>query len=638
MPRSRNTNDKQHLRITDVALPYITNTSVIDPDPHYVLGSHDVLTSIDGTATKRPGWTRFPTAASPFAASSIKRYFFWQQSTSAEFIFISVISAADSLVYKHKIGTDTDWVSIHSCSTNQEPFDYTVSHGFVFFSNGTDNKKYNGTTVTNWGIAAPTLGPGLNLFSATGRVPNHIGHSWAYTFGVAATGYISDISPVTTLWPSYGEDNQWTVAGSDCTDAQCDLVHVYRTEDGGATLYELSNSPIAYVSGWSLVDNDRDYTVDTGETALNFSSPAPLPGVNSVPPPMFRPTIYAGRVWGFKDDKVFFSTLEENNTSVPEMCFGVELTNSYRFGRTVKGLGVAGDYLIIFTNRGIFKVGGDTLATFYRSTLSKNLGLRYRQNVADYEGDLVWLDSSNTVRITDGNSVGKPDLSLPIRPDIASIDHSQASLSVYDDGLRTWIILMDGAAGKLYLFDTDKKHWMPPWNISGITAIGSNVVFSSSITLQLARSGCSMKMAEGTSTEDPVSGTVSSATVAGFTSELRLNLFPINTDNPTGISSVEYIAVERNKQPLSDVSVIIDDKPSTGTYRSLWDNEREPPYRVAGAGLREKQYPCRGDVSPGQRMSVKLQWSNAQAAVNPIGDYVEIWQMYSIDVAYRAQN
>jgi hypothetical protein len=593
---------------------------VIDTDPHYTSGSHDVMTGVDGTAVQRPAFITYPGSASRFTTSTIKRFFFWLKTVSEGYAFISVVDSA-SKVYRFKEGTDADWTLIYTDVTSLEPFDYVVSNGKVYFSNGTEQKKYDGTTVTSWGIVAPATAP-TAVSGGAGNVPAHIGHKYVYAYGVSTTGYISDISPVSAEFSTDNQDVDLT--GARCADTQCDEVHIYRTEDGGATFYELSNSPIANpgVGTWALTDNDADIS-------LNFASPAPLRGVNAPPPDMYQPTIFAGRIWGFKEDRVYFSTLEENNTSVPEECFGTTLTNSKKFGRTVTGIAATSDFLIVFTNRGIFRIGGDSLVTFTRSTLSKNLGLHGRQNIADFQGDAVWLDSSNTLRITDGHRVGKPDLTLPIRPDVRTISHSTSQVAVHDDGLRSWILLVDGANEDLYVFDVDNQQWMPPWNISGITAVGTNSVFINTIRLQIARSGRSFIMDEGSLHDNDVA---TGAAIAGYASELRCALVPLNEDNPTGINVVEYVGVERNARDLSDVAILMDEKPSTGTYVSLKDNEEGPDQRTNGENLVEKWCWNHGVVAPpGQRVSVKLTWDR-----NDSQSLGSRWELYSLDIVHSA--
>lgn len=52
MPTAARTNH----RTLHTAIPYISNTSVIDQNPQYIPGSTNILTSIRNTAERRPGF------------------------------------------------------------------------------------------------------------------------------------------------------------------------------------------------------------------------------------------------------------------------------------------------------------------------------------------------------------------------------------------------------------------------------------------------------------------------------------------------------------------------------------------------------------------------------------------------------
>jgi hypothetical protein len=564
---------------------------------------------------RRPSFQTYPASASQLSGT-IKRFFFWEHQSGSSFdnfILASVVGAS-SKVYKFKIGTDSDWVLIYTDSGTTEPCDFTVANNFLFFANGTTTRKYDGTTVTNWGISPqPTSAPTLSNVTA-GNVPAAIGHYYAYAFGVSTTGYLSDISTLSAQWTTV--NREVGVTGAACTDTQCDKIHVYRTEDGGSNLWELPNSPIANPGSgtWTLNDNATD-------DDLNFSAPGPLRGVNQPPPAIFQPTHFAGRIWGFNNDKLYYSTLEENTTSVPEECFGSSLTNMYRFGRPIKGLGVTKNALIVFMSRGVGVITGYSQATFARSTLSKTRGVKSRQNIVSQDDNVVWLDCSDTILVTDGNSIGKPDLTLPIRPDVAGIDHTQSGIEVHNDGVRNYIVLMDGGNGKLLCFDMDRKMWMPPWNLSGCTAIGSNVPFGPD--LLLARSGRATRLVRTSFQDsDPTSGAATSYTASAY-----LALLQMNQDNSTGINDVEYVSLEGNANysPL-DLLLLIDDDPASGKYTTIFKNSEDPDQRVKGAGLLEKWYWNRTAVPPGQRVSVRIDWDALSTQ----------FKVYTIDIAHRS--
>lgn len=608
------TNDRfHHNRITNTALPYISNASITELRPHLVDGSHDTLGSIRGWLERRPGFSTY-TADDFGSASTITRWFTWQRWDGSFYVMISVVNpgATTSKVYKQRVGTDATFQLIHTDSTSSESFDYVEANNFVFFGNGTDMKKYDGTTVTNWGINPQPASVATISNVGAGNVPGTIGHKYIYAYGVSATGYISDVSDPSASTNT--TSRQWTVTGARCTDTQCDKVHIYRTEDGGSVYLELSNSPINNPGAgtWSITDNDAD-------ASLQQSFPAPFPGVNDKPPPINGFRFFAGRIWGFKGDTVYFSTFEENTTSVPEECFGQALTNSRSFGAQVLGLAKTPDFLLVFTTRGIYRIGGDSLNTFTYSQLSANLGVRNRAAIAEYDDKVCWLDMSNTIQVTDGYSIAKDDLSLAIRPDIESINHAQASMAAYSTGKYKWLVLGDGGASKLRVYDLNLGQWNPPWNFTALGTVGSGQTAAG--TFKLFASGRA-------SAEVPlvVNHSNYQDDGASYIAEVYMGLYQINPDNPTSVGCMQYIGVERNAIALTDASYLTDEDFTTGTYTSVFANEKDPANRTNGTNLVEKWYWA--NTPAAQRVSAYLKWAAANSK----------FVLYTLDVIYRKVN
>jgi len=606
MPRENDRFD--HNRISNTALAYVTNASITESRPHWVEGSHDTLASVRGWVERRPGFPLF--TSDDFGSNNVLRYFTWQKWDGAFYVMISVVDVAgtNSYVYKYKVGTDSAFVLIHTDSTSAEPFDYVESNNTVYFGNGTDMKKYDGTTVTNWGLAGPTTAP-TAVTAGAGLVPAAIGHTYVYAYGVSSTGNISDISdPSTTITTPL---QQWTITGDKCPDTQCDVVHIYRTEDGGATYLELSNSPIANPAGatWSMVDNDAD-------SSLQQSSPAPLPGINAPPIGLLGFRFHVGRIWGFKNNRVYFSTLEENTTGVPEEAFGQELTNSYSFGAQVFGLGITPDFVHPFTGRGVFRIGGDSLSTFTRSRLSGNAGIENRACIAEFDDRMAWLDISQTIMMSDGYTISGDDVSLPIQPDIETIVHAQASLTVHDVNKHKWLVLCDGGEGKLRVFDLALKQWNTPWQIAGIESVGFGQTASATFKLFLGQTGQVLAMNLATYQDNAVS----------YTAELYTNLIPISKENPTSVAAMQYIGIERNAVELDDIGNLTDEDYTTGIYTSIIGNESDPANRTNGTDLVEKWYGA--NTPAAQRVSAFVKWPAT----------LERFILYTLDIVARRMN
>lgn len=159
MPNVADTLLERHLRNT--AFAFVTAPAPTDTTPKYVAGSN-LMTSYKNYTELRPGFgvgTNLETAPTTFG-DPIMRTFCWRRWGGTFYIMLCTVGVV-AKVYKLAIGTDASFGLIWT-STSAEPFDFVVSNNFCFFGNGTDMKKFDGTTVTKWGITAPnfaTAGP-----------------------------------------------------------------------------------------------------------------------------------------------------------------------------------------------------------------------------------------------------------------------------------------------------------------------------------------------------------------------------------------------------------------------------------------------------------------------------------------------
>src|SRR3990172_4600870 len=164
-----------HRFIDSGALPYASYGSPTRTDPSWQEGSN-LLTSMEEVSERRPGFVTFETTPTTFA-SNIRRQFVWRRWNSSRFLMLNEVSLTQSKVYKLLIGTDASFILIHTSSVG-EPFDFIVSNNTVFFGNGTDMKKYDGTTVSNWGIVAPAVAPAVEFRNVSLTFASAAGTNW----------------------------------------------------------------------------------------------------------------------------------------------------------------------------------------------------------------------------------------------------------------------------------------------------------------------------------------------------------------------------------------------------------------------------------------------------------------------------
>lgn len=611
----------KHRYITATDLPYVSNDSPTSKDPVWQSGSSNILTSYKGYAERRPGFNYYEADTGFTFSGTVQRFFAWRRWTNASvtlsgefFVMYSDTSATASRVYKQRVGTDVYPVLLHTDSTSNLPFDFEVSNNFVFFCNGTDRQKWDGTTKTNWGITGPS-NP-VTLTVTGGSLSAVIGYQYVVAWENSSTTHMSSPSPQSAS-TGFQSAAAVTITGNTTTDTQVDRVRVGRTIDGGSIYFEHPNSPIAYATwtGSGFTDSS------TSDTALTASGTVmPLPNQNNRPTASLDPVWFAGRIWTHSGDTLYYSDFEELVRGVEEESFAT--VNQRQLGREIIKKAVVGQYLLVWCADIIFRIYGDSLATFKLDVLARQRGCLGAQNVVSLTGtglshDLAdrglaaWLDTSSTVWTTNGESI--KELSYDIRPDIATINHSQAAIAQHSTGNTHWLILMDGANGKLYVMDLDSGKWMPPWSITGVTAIRSLQTAVGTWQLFLAKSGKPLVAYSGY--QD--AGT-------NFAASGVTNLFDIvPSDNPSNLGVVDHVEVETASVTLTSLKYVTDEDPAGATFTTFQGTGITPPRRVQGTNLVETWYHSRTPAA--RRVALQFNWVEANSN----------FKLYSFACAYE---
>lgn len=175
-----------HRVIRNTNIPYQTNVSPTQTEPYLALGSSDLLTSTNGYAERRPGFSD-AVEPTPTTFNNLQRLFTWDR-TDGTFIvmFCDINSSNQPQVFKMQVGLDASAVSIFTGTAGAPPFDFVVSNNTVYFSNGAQAKKWDPVNgVSNWGIAIGSVNnmsgpnaPGTAATVSVGQItwtnPNNI--------------------------------------------------------------------------------------------------------------------------------------------------------------------------------------------------------------------------------------------------------------------------------------------------------------------------------------------------------------------------------------------------------------------------------------------------------------------------------
>ena len=479
-------------------------------------------------------------------------------------------------------------------------------------------------SIRNVNITVYKLGgPSVTVSGTAGSMSASYGYKYVYCYGNSGTGHISSPTPPSASTGAFSSKASVGVDLVASSDAQVDQIRVFRTTDGGGgILFELPNSPFANTTA-TITDAATD-------TELSIVV-APVSGFNDPPPAGLQGMVwFQNRIWGFLQASsfVYYSGWEEINIGVEEECWPSGTSgNSLAVDDVVKALAATSDFLFIFTPVSIHKIEGDSLQTFRRSYLAKNMGCRSRTNVATLGRSVAFINVDNTVWATDGTSL--TEIGLDIRDDIASLDQTQSSLTFYNYGINHWLILTDGANSIQYVYDLDTHQWMPPWNLAMTVQASSD---SGAVIASGESSTGVQKLITATSTKVlNLDTTVFTDDGTAYSSSATTNLFDLQPGaSPDGgsagsVGELEYMSVETNTIQPSDVKVLVDDDPYQGVYSSaVWSNPRvTPPLRRDGDYLLENWWYFRNNT--GRRASINFSW---EATGNQ-------WKLYTFDVAFK---
>jgi len=413
-------------------------------------------------------------------------------------------------------------------------------------------------------------------FTGTGLTATS-GYQYVITYGNSNTGHVSSPSPPSNFVKPVNQNMTVTYVAS--TDPQVNQIHIYRTTDsatglvvGGQSYFELPNSPVANSSS-SITDGATDLQ-------LNIFSVAPTPTFNDPPTPMHGSIYFSGRIWGFKANKVYFSGLEEITVGVPEESFPSGVGgNFWSFDQPVQSLGLAGtddnQKILVKCGGRLYSITGNTLDTFRRKTVSQRRGNRNLTADSMIGGMNAWLDSANQIWASNGSDL--QELSISIRPDLASINQSLCCMTFHTSSAFHWMVFSTGE--KLIVYDIDLEQWMPPWTFrckylySGEISPGNYVLMASTGTkaVQLNPS----KFNDQGVLYAPAVKTNLMSVVPDFGkrfSYIGQGMY----DEPSRTGVPFYVQVDTNFMDLEDVQFMVDDDPMTAVYTSIIGNQQEP--------------------------------------------------------------
>jgi hypothetical protein len=341
-----------------------TNDNLADMDPSWLLNAKNCICMGDGGIRKMPGYT----LVKQLSSGKVSRiYDFQRDSDAKQFVIV-------------QRGTNLGWIkadgstSETSLSTGEDPnktFEFVKNYFAAYAANGTNNYKLvdiAGTlTKRNWGIAAPTVAPGISV--SGGSLTLTKGRQYVYCF----VSYWTDasgvqrmhIGPPSPISAHSGPQTSKVVTLTGLqvsSDAQVTHKWIFETVDTPAntsSVYYFAAEITNATTSWG--DTLADSALDTTRLVPWDNKPAPA-GIDIL-------VTYQNRVVGINSSTgyVYASGYEEIDLGIPEESWPSNLFFQIPSGvRKPTGATVVnqGDLLLIGTEEGWYPITGYSADTF----------------------------------------------------------------------------------------------------------------------------------------------------------------------------------------------------------------------------------------------------------------------------------
>lgn len=556
--------------ITYAGLQGISRTDAL------ITGSNFEITN-NKTLARRPGYPTF--CSSTFGSSEWPLNFFsWRKNDGTVTTFV------DTQTNVYKFSAPSTLTSIFTKTGGAGQTNFQNVGNILYFVNGVDRKKYDGTTVTNDGIIAPVTNPTIAFPS--GSLSPTSGYIYCYAFRNSSTGTVSSASPFS---PTTGKQTSknFTLTGDRSTDPQCDKVWIYRTTDGGGTVTTSGNSAMLFlteianpVSGtWSFTDSSPDSSLNTQIVAgiNHLFDPAPA-GLSNV-------TFYQGRMWGTVGNLLYFAAGADVllSSGVPEEAWPP--ANVFKLPGNITALMPTAAGLMVHTSDSISIVlGGPDTASYYVQIWMNNIGV-LSQNAVSTDGEVLFMYTTNRMFIALDGTGSRTPIGFSVGDILLnSFDPAKVYVTAHRSGTDQGVFISDGSTNVLR-YSMDGQAWSPLGAVvGGVGAIQSLETSSGVYTLCAGRATGSGSIL-GRSLTSFVDG------ASAYTASLTIGSLTLATPG-SGIPElypVESIVLDR--MPVgtdATVKVLMND--ISGTFTALSDPKPDPPELVASTGVISKRW------------------------------------------------
>lgn len=330
----------------------------------------------------------------------------------------------------------------------------TALGGRLFIVNGTDpNLKFNGTSLTRMGQLAPAA-----LSSPTLAAGTYNG-VWKYCATLVSSAlngsFESEPTPVLTV--TYATQ-QGTFAAPTVpnSDPQTDRWNLYRTAQGGSSMYRVNTTPMTLAT--SLLDTISDAALPTGTAMSPLLSNSPPPGNFSII------AVHQGRLVGVlpNSNALYWSDLGLDLSGMYVKPDNWPPVNNLQFGETgggsIKALVSFYEWLLVIQDFGVWSISGDLNSDKDRrirpvlvASDRRGVGVSFIGNIAAAENKIILAAKDGLYMIVRDPNAINPDLTVEhISHNISAlyqqVNFNEGGAAVYDRDQKRFVFFGKGKA------------------------------------------------------------------------------------------------------------------------------------------------------------------------------------------------
>lgn len=280
--------------------------------------------------------------------------------------------------------------------------DFETANDLCFIVNGQDRKKYNGTSVTNFGIARPTVGTLAGAAGAAGG-PNGT-YELRVSYGNSSTGAESSASNTATATVTVANQKISVTNVPVSSDGQVDRRFLY--------VRETSLQAQFYLAG-TISDNSAT-TITLDFTNATLLTPAPTTTSNNEPPTGAKYlALHQGRMFVATDTGLYYSAINKPEAFDPLNFEAVNQNDGEKF------MGIHSDHevLIILKERSTYALYGTDPDTWQIRLIDGDIGCVSHRTLLSSQGYVWWWSNTGVARWNLSDAIDRVGLRLYGNPE-----------------------------------------------------------------------------------------------------------------------------------------------------------------------------------------------------------------------------